>query len=263
LAYWGAIEYWGESNGWPKKGWNYSFFNHSLEPYPQAYLIKSIFSDEPLVHIGVVDNDADTLTWNDVVVGRKAVSSHWNRESGKKYNIFTYTNADEVELLVNGKSVGIQQNSVDVNKRNMIFWQNIPYVPGKITAIARKDGKEVARHQLETTGKAVALQIETENAAWKADGMDLQYIKVYAVDSKGRKVPTATGEVSFEVSGAARLIALDNGDHSSDDLFNGNKKRLHNGFAMAILRSNQTAGTVKLKVSVIGLKQVEKTLATK
>lgn len=56
LAYWGAIEYWGESNGWPKKGWNYSFFNHALEPYPQAYLIKSAFSDEPLVHIGVVDS---------------------------------------------------------------------------------------------------------------------------------------------------------------------------------------------------------------
>ena len=56
LAYWGAIEYWGESNGWPKKGWNFSFFNHCLEPYPQAYLINSAFCEEPLVHIGVMDN---------------------------------------------------------------------------------------------------------------------------------------------------------------------------------------------------------------
>ena len=61
LAYWGAIEYWGESNGWPKKGWNYSFFNHALEPYPQAYLIKSAFSDEPLVHIGVVDSKKESI----------------------------------------------------------------------------------------------------------------------------------------------------------------------------------------------------------
>ena len=54
LAYWGAIEYWGESHGWPRKGWNYSFFNHALEPFPQAYLIKSIFSDEPLDRKSVV-----------------------------------------------------------------------------------------------------------------------------------------------------------------------------------------------------------------
>ncbi len=263
LAYWGAIEYWGESDGWPKKGWNYSFFNHAMEPFPQAWLTKSIFKDEPIVHIGVVDNEGDVKMWNDQIVGQKVISSHWNRQEGKKYNIYTYTNADEVELLVNGKSMGVQQNSLDVKKRNTIYWQNIPYRSGKITAIARKGGKEIARHELETTGKAVALKMETENANWKADGMDLQYVKVYAVDSKGQKVPTATGEVTFDVSGAARIIAVDNGNHLSDDLFAGNKKTLYNGFAMAILRSNQTAGTVKLKVTALGLKEVEKTFIVK
>lgn len=258
LAYWGAIEYWGESNSWPKKGWNYSFFNHSLEPYPQAYLMKSIFEDELLVRIGIIDNDSDTLRWNDMVVGQNKISSHWNREAGKKYNIVTYTNADEVELLVNGKSIGVQPNTTDFKKRNIISWKDVPYTAGKITAIARKGGKIVTQDELQTTGKAVALKIETENAAWKADGMDLQYVKVYAVDSKGRKVPDATGEVTFDVSGAARIIAVDNGDHISDDLFAGNRKVLHNGFAMAILRSEQTAGTVKLKVTVAGLKGVEK-----
>lgn len=132
LAYWGAIEYWGESSGWPSKGWNYSFFNHALEPNPQAYLIKSIFTNEPLVRIGVVDRVPESHLWNDVVVGRKYISSHWNREVGKKYDIFTYTNADEVELLVNGKSFGVKQNNNDPKKRNIILWQHIPYSPGKI-----------------------------------------------------------------------------------------------------------------------------------
>lgn len=263
LAYWGAIEYWGESSGWPRKGWDYSFFNHSLEPYPQAYLMKSIFNDKPLVHIGIIDNEGDMLMWNDMVVGQKKISSHWNRQNGKKYNLYTYTNADEVELLVNGKSIGVKQNLTDIVKRNVIYWENIPFAPGKITAIARKEGKIVALHELETTGKPVGLKIETENSNWKADGMDLQYVKVYAIDSKGRKVPTASSDVAFEVSGAAQLIAVDNGNHSSDDLFDGNKKRLHNGFAMAILRSGQTAGSVKLKVTAEGLKKVEKTLTVK
>lgn len=263
LAYWGAIEYWGESHGWPRKGWNYSFFNHALEPFPQAYLIKSIFSDEPLVHIGVVDSKTDTLTWNDIVVGLQPVSSHWNRTAGKKYSLFTYTNAEEVELLVNGKSVGVKKNdATDVDKRNMVLWQNVPYAPGRITAIALTKGKEVARHQLETTGKAVALRMEVENAGWKADGMDLQYVKVYAVDSKGRVVPEAAGEVVFDVAGAGRIIAVANGDHSSNDLFDGNKRQLHKGFAMVVIRSHQQPGEVKVKASVKGLRPAEKKMIT-
>jgi beta-galactosidase len=263
LAYWGAVEYWGESDKWPKKGWNYSFFNHAMEPFPQAWLTKSIFTNEPIVHIGVVDNEGDTKMWNDVLVGQKVISSHWNRQEGKKYNLYTYTNADEVELLINGKSVGVQQNSTDVRKRNTIYWKDIPFAPGKITAIARKGGKVVAQHELHTTGKAVALIIEAENANWKADGMDLQYAKVYAVDNKGNKVPTETTELSFDVSGVASLIAVDNGNHLSDDLFAGNKKRLHNGFAMAILRSAQIAGTVKFSVTGAGLKQAQMTFIVK
>ena len=180
-------------------------------------------------------------------------------------SLHTYTNADEVELLVNGKSFGIQKNKRDdIQSRNMIYWKDIPYGKGgNILAIARNNGKEVARHLLETTGKAKALKIELENADWKADGMDLQYVKVYAVDGKGRVVPAAEGEVTFEVSGEARLIAVDNGDHMTDELFSGNHKKLHQGFVMAILRSSQTGGDVKVKASLKGLKSAEKKMMTK
>lgn len=266
LAYWGAIEYWGESNGWPKKGWNFSFFNHCLEPYPQAYLIKSAFCEEPLVHIGVVDSDKNSIEWNDIMVGGMSLSSHWNRDADSNQNLYTYTNADEVELLVNGKSAGVKKNDrTDINRRNIIYWENIPYGKGgKVIAIARNNGKEVARHQLETTGKATALRMVIENPNdWKTDGMDLQYVKVYAVDSKGRVVPTTEGEVTFEVSGEAKLIAVDNGDHYTDELFSGNTKKLHKGFVMAILRSNQTGGEVKIKASCKGLKSVTGKVKTK
>lgn len=266
LAYWGAIEYWGESNGWPKKGWNFSFFNHCLEPYPQAYLIKSAFCEEPLIHIGVVDSDKNSIEWNDIMVGGMSLSSHWNRDADSNQNLYTYTNADEVELLVNGKSAGVKKNDrTDINRRNIIYWENIPYGKGgKVIAIARNNGKEVARHQLETTGKATALKMVIENPNdWKADGMDLQYVKVYAVDSKGRVVPTTEGEVTFEVSGEAKLIAVDNGDHYTDELFSGNTKKLHKGFVMAILRSNQTGGEVKIKASCKGLKSTVKTVLSK
>ena len=266
LAYWGAIEYWGESNGWPKKGWNFSFFNHCLEPYPQAYLIKSAFCEEPLVHIGVMDNGKEAIEWNDIMVGSLSLASHWNWATGSMQNLYTYTNADEVELLVNGKSMGIRKNDrTDITRRNIIYWENIPYGKGgNIIAVARNNGKEVARHKLETTGKATALKMVVENPEdWKADGMDLQYVKVYAVDNKGRVVLDTKDEVTFKVSGAARLIAVDNGDHFTDELFTGNTKKLHKGFIMAILRSDRSGGEVVITASSKGLKDAVKKLVTK
>lgn len=264
LAYWGAIAYWGESNGWPKKGWNYSFFDHALNPFPEAYLIKSVFSEDPLVHIAVLEEgQGEQEIWNDIAVGKKVTTCHWNREAGKTYNIFTYTNAEEVELLVNGSTIGVQKNPTDIKSKNIITWKDVPYTAGKIEAIARNKGKEVFRQVIETTGKAVALEFEVEEAGtWQADGMDLQYVKVYAIDKKGRRVPTATGEVTFEVEGAGELLAVDNGDHYSNELFNGTKRQLHNGFALAILRSNKKSGKIKIKVSLKGVKAATKTLKT-
>ncbi len=263
LAYWGAIEYWGESNIWPKKGWDYSFFRHSLEPNAQAWLMKTIFKpEEPQVYIGVAGK-VDTLWWNDIVVGQTRVTSHWNGEQGKQYTVYTYTNGDEVELFVNGKSLGVKKND-DKKKPNVITWKGITYEPGTIRAIARKDGRLYAEHQLETAGQPVRLVIETENPDWRADGMDLQYVKVRAVDKKGRVVPTNDYKVTFQVEGPARMIAVDNGDHSSNDLFDGNEKQLYDGFAMAIARSSKDMpGKVKVTVNCKGLKGAAKTVMTK
>ena len=261
IAYWGSAEYWGESNQWPKKGWNYSFFDHTMHPYPQAYLIKSAFMpDVPEVHIGVVDAaGAESVSWNDVIVGRMALNERWNYEPGSKQSLFTYTNAHSVELLVNGKSIGTQLNdTTKINLRNMIYWKDVPYGNGgSLEAIARdKNGNEVARHHIESTGKAVALKIEAETPTdWKADGMDLQYINVTAVDKKGCPVWTYNEPLTLQIEGSARLVALDNSDHYTSDLFNGiTTKRMHQGRMQIILRSNREVGEVKLKVTSASLK---------
>lgn len=269
LAYWGAIEYWGESNGWPKKGWNYSFFSHTLEPFPQASLIKASFQPEiPVVQIGVVDGKGESLEWNDIKVGQQRISQNWNHPAGSKQNVFTYTNAEEVELVYNGKSLGTQKNdTTDIAKRNIILWSGIDYDEGgKLVAIAKHNGKEVARNEVETTGKAVALKIVAEGTSpsniynakvdrWKANGMDLQYIKIYAVDSKGRIVRNATDEVKVEVDGEASLVAIDNGDHFTSDIFLGiNTKKMQTGFMQAIMRSTRKVGKATINVTSPTLK---------
>ncbi len=265
LAYWGAVEYWGESGGWPKKGWDYSFFSHTLEPYPQAYLMKASFEeDNPLVHIGVVDEIGEKLEWNDVISGRMKLSDHWNRQQGSRQNLFTYTNADEVELFLNGRSLGTQQNdTTDIHRRNMMYWKDIPYEAGTLLAVARKGGREVARHKIETAGEPVALKAVCENVDWRANGMDLQYIRIYAVDKKGRRAPLCNETVQFDVSGEATLLATDNGDHYTNDLPAVNPKRMMNGFVMAVFRSTRTAGKVTINIRSGKLKGTKLKLQTR
>ncbi|MCR5366022.1 MAG: DUF4982 domain-containing protein [Prevotella sp.] len=274
LAYWGAIDYLGESQGWPAKGWAQGVFTLDLETKPKAYYMKSFFCpDEPVVHIAVIDKKGDQM-WNGVQTGNDGMSDHWNRVEGQKLSLVTYTNAEEVELLLNGKSLGTQQNDLkNAKMRNQIRWNDIEYKPGKLIAIARTNGKEVARHQIETTGSAVKLLAEADrpmatkknpNAPqWKADGMDLQHVRIVALDKKGRKVQTTNQEVTFQVEGNAEIVGVVNGDINSNELTVGNKRSLYNGTCTVILRSTRQAGPVTLTATVSGLKPAKLQLATK
>lgn len=264
LAYWGAIDYLGESQGWPAKGWAQGVFDISLEPKPKAYYLKSFFkSDEPVVHIAVTDTKGDAM-WNGVQTGNDGQSDHWNRKPGTKLDITTYTNAEEVELLVNGKSCGVKKNNIgNAKMRNQIRWNGIEYQPGYCEAVARTGGKVIARHRIETTDKAVAIRLESDNANWKADGQDLQHIRVVAVDKKGRRVQTAIGDVKFTVTGDASLAAVSSGNHNSDELNVADKRTLYKGSCLAILRSGTKPSAVTVTATVDGMKPVRLKLGTK
>jgi beta-galactosidase len=264
LAYWGAIDYLGESQGWPAKGWSQGVFDISLEPKPKAYYMKSFFlPDEPVVHIAVIDRKGDIM-WNGVQTGNDGMSDHWNRAEGSKLSLITYTNADEVELVLNGRSLGTKQNPVDNPRlRNQIRWDGIAYQPGRLEAIARTGGKVVARHRIETTSPAVRLIAEPDNDQWLADGIDLQHVRIVAVDSKGRRVQTTDQDVTFVVEGAASIVGVINGDINSDELTVGTTRRLYNGTCTVILRSTREAGEVLLSASAPGMKAVKLKLQTK
>lgn len=264
LAYWGAIDYLGESQGWPAKGWAQGVFDIALEPKPKAYYMRSFFKpEEPVVHIAVTESKGNVM-WNGVQTGNDGQSDHWNRTPGTKLSITTYTNADEVELLVNGKSYGIRKNDkTNPKMRNQIRWENIVYQDGNCEAIARTDGKVVARHKSITVGKAVALKAVIDNSDWKADGMDLQHIRIMAVDSKGRRVPNAVAEVKVSVAGDAQLVAMSNGNINSDELNVTDQQALFNGSCLAILRSGVASSPVVVNITAPGLKAAKLKLATK
>ena len=263
-AYWGAIDYLGESQGWPAKGWAQGVFDISLEPKPKAYFMRSFFvPDEPMVHIAVIDSKGDMM-WNGVQTGNDGMSDHWNRQPGKNVQLITYTNADEVELRLNGKSLGRKKNPKDDPKhRNQIRWDNITYADGTLLAIAYNNGRDVAHHQIQTSGKAVRLSALADNIEWKADGMDLMHVRLEAIDSKGRRVPMAQDELTFEIEGDAQIVAVTNGDINSDELNVQNHRRLWNGSAMVILRAGRNPSKVVLRTKANGYKTITTKLETK
>lgn len=238
-------------------------FDIALEPKPKAYYMKSFFSDEPVVHIAIVENKNSNLMWNGVQTGNSSMSENWNRTAGSKVNLITYTNCQEVELLLNGKSLGKQKNSSNPKQRNQISWKDIPYNEGRLEAVAYDNGKAVARHAIATTGKAVKLTVTTDNANWQADGQDLQHLRIIAIDSKGRRVNFANDELRFEVEGDAKIVAVTNGDITSDELNVTDHRRLWNGSAMVILRAGKTPSKITLKTFSDKYKTVTTKLETK
>ena len=275
LAYWGAIDYLGESMGWPVKGWNQGVFDLSLQPKPDAYFVKSMFTDEPTVHIGVIEKSGGNIQWNGINVSAGKLSENWNREAGEQVSLYTYTNGDEVELFLNGKSLGVKKNSNDPKLRARIKWDNIVYAPGTLVAVAKKNGKVVARHQIETTGEAVALKLVPDVETWHADGKDLMHVRIYAVDKKGRRVlnmkdAKAFDKLTFTVKGDANIVAVDNGNIASDELHIGKtqlektiQRNLFQGSALVILRAGDKPGKIELSVAGEKMKAKKLVLYTK
>lgn len=275
LAYWGAIDYLGESMGWPVKGWNQGVFDLSLQPKPDAYFVKSMFTDEPTVHIGVIEKSGGNIQWNGINVSAGKLSENWNREAGEKVSLYTYTNGDEVELFLNGKSLGVKKNSNDPKLRARIKWDNIAYAPGTLVAVAKKNGKVVARHQIETTGEAVALKLVPDVETWHADGKDLMHVRISAVDKKGRRVlnmkdAKAFDKLTFTVKGDANIVAVDNGNIASDELHIGKtqlektiQRNLFQGSALVILRAGNKPGKIELSVAGEKMKAKKLVLNTK
>lgn len=275
LAYWGAIDYLGESMGWPIKGWNQGVFDLSLQPKPDAYFVKSMFTDEPTVHIGVIEKSGGNIQWNGINVSAGKLSENWNREAGELVSLYTYTNGDEVELFLNGKSLGVKKNSNDPKLRARIKWDNIAYAPGTLVAVAKKNGKVVARHQIETTGEAVALKLVPDMETWHADGKDLMHVRIYAVDKKGRRVlnvkdAKAFDKLTFQVKGDANIVAVDNGNIASDELHIGKtqlektiQRNLFQGSALVILRAGDKPGKIELSVAGEKMKAKKLVLNTK
>ena len=176
---------------------------------------------------------------------------HWNwpGKEGQPIKVMAMSNAETVELRLNGRSVGVQK----VDPYEMNQWQ-VPYQPGRLEAVARKAGRIVATYAVETTGAPVSLRLTPDRAALDGDGRDAVPITVEALDSQGRQVPTANLPVRFDVAGG-RIIGVGNGDPNSHEPDKASARSLYNGYAQVIAQSDRgSSGAMLLRATSPGLK---------
>lgn len=176
---------------------------------------------------------------------------HWNWKAGQTVDVWAYyNNADEVELYLNGKSLGKRSKQGDDLH---VMWR-VPYAPGTLKAISRKDGKTVLEKEIKTAGAPAALKLTADRANIKADGNDLSFITVDITDDKGVFAATANNEINFSIKGNGKIVGVCSGDPVSHESYKGTKHTALNGKCLVIVQAGDKAGTIELTASAKGLK---------
>jgi beta-galactosidase len=221
---WTGFDYRGEPTpyGWPSINSQFGIVDMCGFPKDTFYYYKAWWGTEPSLHL----------------------FPHWNFEGreGDMIPVWVYANTDEVELFVNGQSLGSQK----VPRFGHVEWK-VKYEPGYIEARGSKDGKVILTEKRETTGPAVAIRLTADRREIDADGEDIAILKVEALDKEGRPVPTANNHIGFNVSGDGVLIGVGNGDPNCQESDKQPTRSLFNGLAQVIVQGKMRPGEIHIE----------------
>ncbi len=227
---WTGFDYLGEPTpySWPARSSYFGIIDLAGFPKDVYYLYQSVFTTKPVLHI----------------------YPHWNWKQGDKVDVVCYYNqADEVELFLNGQSLGIKRKTGDALH---ITWQ-VPFTPGIVKVISRKNGKTVLTKEIRTAGEPAAIILQADRSRIQADGKDLSFITATIVDKNGVTVPTAGNLVKFTISGEGIIAGVDSGDPVSHEPFKSDRHTAMNGLALAIVQSSGKKGKITLTATSEGL----------
>ena len=192
---------------------------------------------------------------------------HWNWDGAKvdKVPVFVYTNGDCAELFLNGKSLGKKcksPNSLKSIERFRLMWDDVAYQPGQLKAVAYKEGVVIGEGTLKTAGEPYQIRLTPDRSTIKADGLDLSYVLVEAVDKDGNVCPLASNKIELSISGPGRIAGVGNGNPQSFDPFQTNYVNLFYGKAMLIIGSGFEKGGISITATSSGLAKGSKEIKT-
>ncbi|HYW34873.1 MAG TPA: beta-galactosidase GalB, partial [Balneolaceae bacterium] len=210
---WTGFDYLGEPTpyGWPARSSYFGILDLCGMPKDAYYFYQSQWTDKPMLHL----------------------LPHWNWNEGQKIDVWAYSNCDEVELFLNGKS----QGSRYFDRGNLhLSWQ-VPFSPGMLKAVGKKNGKEVVTDTVRTAGKPSSIHLDPDRKTIQADGRDLSFVAVSVTDDQGILVPHADELVHFDIKGPGSIDSIGNGHEISHESFKKPQHKVFNGKCMAIVRS--------------------------
>jgi beta-galactosidase len=194
---------------------------------------------------------------------------HWNwlGKEGQIVPVFVYTNGDEAELFLNGKSLGKRAKKPRSNvskERYRLMWLDVVYEPGELKAVAYKEGKVIGEAVVKTAGEPYSIKLTPDRSYIDATGDDLSYIMVEAYDKGGNLCPLAENMVNFAIDGPGEVVAVGNGNPQSLEPYVANYRKLFFGKAMLILRSKENEdGRIEVIATSDGLKTAKIFVTTK
>ena len=177
---------------------------------------------------------------------------HWNWNEGQTVDVWAYSNAEEVELFLNGKSLGTKRKSAD----ELHFMWRVPYQSGELKAISRTKGKEILTKTIKTAGEVAKIQLTADRKNINADGKDLSFITVTLLDKHGNIVPKAHNLVKFELTGVGEIVGVDNGLQTSLESFKASERKAYNGQCLVVIQSKKTVGKMVLKARTEGVSEM-------
>ena len=225
---WTGFDYLGEPTPyeWPSRSSYFGILDLAGFPKDVYYMYQSEWTNKPVLHI----------------------LPHWNWKKGQTIDVWAYTNCDEVELFLNGKSMGVRKKTGDDLH---IMWR-LTYEPGTLKAVGKR-GAEVMTEEVQTAGAPAKIVLQPDRTTISADGRDLSFITVKVLDDKGTLVPDAGNLVHFKISGEGKIAGVDNGSETDLDPFKADYRKAFNGLALVVVQSTGKAGTMKLEAASDGL----------
>jgi beta-galactosidase len=221
---WSGFDFLGEPvpYSWPSRSSYYGIIDLAGFPKDVFYMYQSEWTNKPVLHI----------------------FPHWNWKEGQEVDVWAYySQADEVELFLNGRSLGIKKKQGDSLH---VKWR-VAYEKGSLKAISRWKGKQVLTSLIKTAGEPYAIRLSADRTKLKANGDDLSFVTVKVVDREGNLVPDADQVVKFSLDGPAVIAGVDNGDPVSHESFKTQHCKSFHGLCLAIIQSTKKAGKIVLK----------------
>jgi len=226
---WTGFDYLGEPTPywWPSRSSYFGIIDLAGFPKDVYYMYQSEWTKKDVLHI----------------------FPHWNWTEGQTVDIWAYSNAEEVELFLNDKSLGVKKKQGDDLH---LLWK-VPFAQGTLKAISRTGGKQILVQEIKTAGAPAKLVVSADRLSITADGTDLSFLTVDVVDANGVIVPNADNLVKFQVEGSGAIVGVDNGDPVSHESFKAPQRKAFHGKCLVVVQAGEKSGMVKLTANSEGL----------